>query len=415
MRNYQARSLVARNAPPMVTYRFLMVSLHKLPRILFISRQFWPVAHGAENQMLRLARSLKSRGHRVQVLSARFNPQWPREEILEGGVSVLRLPSPSARGVGTFCFLAMVLAYLERHRADYDVIHVNTLKYAAAIAALWKSNAGIPVLARSLCAGPEGDMAHLQSLPLPSFVLQCLHRLDCVVALSREIRAELIAHGFPAERVALIPNAIDESHFVPPNKAQRESARTRFPEHMQEGLVLVTTARLVAQKGISHLIDALYCPEVLRWNAIILGEGEQRSHLENQVKERGLQGRIAFLGVQEQVRPWLWGADAFCLPSLYEGMSNALLEAMACGLPVLATRVSGSLDIIRDGIDGILAAPADPTTLALGLQRLLDSETRTNLSQAARLRVAELCGMDVITNRYVRLYERMIRSGGFPA
>lgn len=413
-RNHKTQSWLARNAPPMVTYPFTMVSLPKSLRILFISRQFYPVAHGAENQILRLARSLQDRGHGVQVLSARFNPHWPREEILEGGVPVIRLPSPSARGVGTLCFLASVMAYLDRHRTDYDVIHVNTLKYAAAIAALWKPNAGMPVLARSLCAGPEGDMAHLQSLPFPHMVLKCLHRLDCVVALSREIRAELIAHGFSSGKVALIPNAIDENHFTPPSQAQRELARTRYPGEMREGLVLITTARLVAQKGISHLIDSLHRPETRQWKAIILGEGHQRLHLEAQAKGLGLQGRIAFLGAQEQVRPWLWGADAFCLPSLYEGMSNALLEAMACGLPILATRVSGSLDIIRDGIDGILVAPADPVGLGRGLQRLLDSETRSRLSQAARQRVVELCGINVVTGRYIQLYERMIRSGGFP-
>jgi len=379
-------------------------------RILFISRQFWPVVHGAETQMLRLSAALARDGHTVQVLSARFDPRWPKQETLENDrVPLLRLSSPRARGLGTICFLGALASHLIRRRADYDIVHVNALKYSAALAAFLCPRLGLPVLGRSVCAGSLGDMAHLRTLPTPRVMLRYLHRLDRVVALSDAIRGELLADGFSPNRIVLIPNAVDEEQFRPPSPPEREAAQTLLPDAARSRLIAVTTARLATQKGLEYLIDAFREPGVrARWAAVILGEGEERSRLEGRVAQDGLARDVFFLGEVRDVRPWLHAADAFCLPSLFEGMSNSLLEAMACGLPILATRVSGTVDIVEDGKHGLLAVPSCSADLAAGLKRLEDPRARRELGQAARRRVEETCGLRRIARRHVDLYREMI-------
>jgi glycosyltransferase involved in cell wall biosynthesis len=180
--------------------------------------------------------------------------------------------------------------------------------------------------------------------------------------------------------------------------------------------VVITTARLVKQKGINYLIEAFREPGVReRWGAVILGAGEERRHLEEMVAEAGLGGVVDFLGSVADVRPWLHATDVFCLPSLYEGMSNALLEVMACGLPVLATRVSGTVDVVEDGRDGLLVEAGRPEELAEGLRRLEAAEKRREFGEAGRKRVVEFCGMAGIAGRYVELYREMIGENMEPA
>ncbi|MBN1866370.1 glycosyltransferase family 4 protein [Candidatus Sumerlaeota bacterium] len=378
-------------------------------RILMVSRQFWPVAHGAENQFLRLARSLRARGHQVQVLSARLDPSWPKTEILPGDVPLTRLPSPRLRGWGSVRFLASLATYLIRHRKRFDVVHINALKYAAALGGFLGPKLGLPVLARSICAGSVGDMAHLNTLPFPKPVLRYLHRLDRVIALSRELSDELAAHGFAPRRIALIPNGIDDAEFRPPTPQERETARQRLPVETEGRLVAVTTARLTAQKGAQFLLQAFERPEVrARWTWIVLGDGELRPALESDIRRAGLESSVRLMGRIEDVKPWLHAADLFCLPSLAEGQSNSLIEAMACGLPSLATRVSGTVDLIADDEQGLLVDPARPDQLADGLIRLTDDARRERMGTAARRRVEETCALEIVTRRYENLYREMI-------
>jgi glycosyltransferase involved in cell wall biosynthesis len=378
-------------------------------RILMVSRQFWPVAHGAENQMLRLARSLRARGHEVQVLSARVDPSWPESEVLPGDVRVRRLPSPSVRGWGTVRFLLSLALYLIQNRKRFDVVHINTLKYAAALGGFLCPKLGLSVLARSVCAGAVGDMAHLRGLPAPGLVLRYLRRVDRVIALSRDLRDELEANGFAPERIVTVANGIDEDEFRPPTAAEREAARRLLPAEASGRLVAVTTARLTAQKGPEYLLEAFTRKEVRsRWIWIVLGDGDARTDLESRIRREGLERDVRLVGRIENVKPWLHAADLFCLPSLAEGQSNSLIEAMACGLASLATRVSGTVDLIADNEQGLLVDPARADQLADGLMRLSGDALRERLGRAARRRVEETCSIRVAARRYEDLYREMM-------
>lgn len=123
--------------------------------------------------------------------------------------------------------------------------------------------------------------------------------------------------------------------------------------------------------------------------------------------------RVIFLGHQEDVRPYLQASDVFALPSLAEGMANSLLEAMATGLPCVGTRVGGIVDLIVDGISGLLVEPGDAHRLAEAILRLLqDPDLATNLGVAARRTVERGYSIEQVAEQYVKLYQEMLNGAG---
>ena len=141
---------------------------------------------------------------------------------------------------------------------------------------------------------------------------------------------------------------------------------------------------------------------------LFIGDGKLRSELVARVRNTGLSSSIHFLGIREDVPSLLASSDLFVLPSLSEGMSNVLLEAMACGLPIVATAVGGNSDLIRDRYNGLLIPPRNPTGLQNALLELLKNDRLAQtLGNAARRTVEEHYSMERIADDYVSLYNRL--------
>ena len=140
---------------------------------------------------------------------------------------------------------------------------------------------------------------------------------------------------------------------------------------------------------------------------VLVGDGPDRAAIEGLVAELGLQGRVHFLGVRRDVPVVLRAADIFTLPSLSEGASITLMEAMAAGLPSVATGVGGMPEIMRDGIDGLLVPRQDPAKLADAFRTLASDEAlRARMGAAARARAEAEYRLDQTVARYLALYER---------
>jgi glycosyltransferase involved in cell wall biosynthesis len=136
--------------------------------------------------------------------------------------------------------------------------------------------------------------------------------------------------------------------------------------------------------------------------------------LEAQVKELDLVGRVHLVGHHADVLPWLAALDAFVLPSDWEGMSNALLEAMAAGLPVVATAVGGTREVVVDGVTGLLVPPGDPDSLAEAISRLLgDSDMRHTMGEAGRARVDRHFSIEQTVRRTEELYMALLEERGY--
>jgi glycosyltransferase involved in cell wall biosynthesis len=226
-----------------------------------------------------------------------------------------------------------------------------------------------------------------------------------VVATNDQVKEELLANGFRPEQIARIPNGVETQAF-----AVKRDYRLHDP------IRLIFVGRLSAQKGVDVLLCGLqlmrrHWPDV-RWELSILGTGGLRRNLERLAERLGLSTVVTFCGKVEDVPARLGESDIFVLPSRAEGMSNALLEAMASGLPCIATHVPGNRALIQDGRNGLLVMPDNPDKLAKAIERTVrDEQFRTSLGRAARDSIENNYALATVADRYIELYGQLVASG----
>jgi L-malate glycosyltransferase len=209
--------------------------------------------------------------------------------------------------------------------------------------------------------------------------------------------------GVPASRLLLVPYGISLAELAP--SLSRAAARERLG--VAGGLVIGAVGRLEVQKGHTHLLAAL--PGLRRQipdlTVLLVGQGRRREDLQRQVRNLGLEGTVRFLGTRRDLPEIFRALDLLVHPSLWEGLPLALLKAMGAGLPVVATRVSGSREVIVDRVNGCLVAPGDPEALARAILELYRRpETRRRLGDAARRTVAEGYSLAAMLKRLEELY-----------
>jgi glycosyltransferase involved in cell wall biosynthesis len=229
--------------------------------------------------------------------------------------------------------------------------------------------------ARSLLAmESEGDLALLaKNVWGGKWMLNYLRNADVHYQIpSSRSYIYLVQHGFCPERVVYLPDGVDTSQFYP--------VTWRQEKEFELERILLCVASLEYSKGIDILLTAwarlMNMPVTWRKNfqpcLYLVGDGTLREELENLTITLGIQQSVQFLGTRQDVAALMQKAWGFVLPSRWEGMSKALLEAMACGLPCVATRVSGSEDVIEQGTNGLLVEPEQPELLSYALRLLMD-------------------------------------------
>ena len=213
----------------------------------------------------------------------------------------------------------------------------------------------------------------------------CLQRASRVIALSAQTANDLQSEfGLPAEKFSVVPNAIDKEMFRPAPDSSQARRALGLPGG---GLLMGTVARLHADKNHAAIIEALalLAARGQQASAVFVGEGSLRGQLEALAKDRGVADRVIFAGRQRPVVPWFHAMDAFVLPSTWEGQPLALLQALCCRIPVLASRIEGNTAILGADDPGLFA-PKDAAALADLLteiaadgdfrRRLLDRQAR---------------------------------------
>ena len=380
--------------------------------ILIVIREYLPSIGGSQIQASHLARALARQGLRVEVVTARLRREWPRREV-EEGVIVHRLSSPKIRLLGTLWYLLHLTLFLFKRRKDFQIIHAFMFKESAIAAAILGKVLGKKVLVRPACAGSFGDVTFLRrkrQSGWPGQIYYISARLaqrltDAFIAISKEIKRELTRFGVPQKKIYLIPSSIPiPKILVPRDEARRALSLSRFP-------VVLFVGRLSAQKGLKFLLSSWgeVLKEFPQAQLVILGDGGERERLLAQAKESNLAGSVEFKGEVKNVPLFLAAADIFVLPSLAEGMSASLLEAMASGLAAIATRVSGSVEIITSGQNGILVEPQDVQGLGQAIRGLLaDEALRERLSIAARKTIQERFSLEEMVERHMQLYGELL-------
>ncbi len=230
-----------------------------------------------------------------------------------------------------------------------------------------------------------------------------------VAAISEDVRRKLIAGGVRAERIRVIRSAVEPPAGLP-GEAGREAARRRFGANGEP--VIAVVAALERRKGQDILLHALaeISRRGRRFQCLLCGGGSERSALERLAAELGVAASVRFLGEQRQVADVLAAADLFVLPSRHEGLGVAILEAMAMGLPVVATAVGGIPEAVEHDRTGLLVPPEDGSALAAAIDDLLGHRDRAcELGARGRERVLERFTMERMAGEYQRFYEEISR------
>ncbi len=371
-------------------------------RVCYLIGNFFPRESGAERQALAQGRELARRGHSARVVT-QFIPGLPVDDEVDG-VKIHRWVHASCRGpLFGLGFVAGVIRALRRLRPEYDLIHTHQ--------ALWEAIAtgvgrdffrGAPVLVQPASSGYFGEAEEMSRTKGFRVLRKLTLRNRMFAAISADIEDQWREMGVPADHIVRMASGVDATHFRPGPCAVEES----LPPPPR----VMFTGRLHPQKNLDLLIDAW--PEVAvrtPANLVLVGGGTQREALTNRARDRGVADRVHFTGAVPDPAEHLRGAEVFALPSVAEGMSNSLLEAMATGLCTLASDIGGNRDLITDGLTGRLMPPGDLRAWTDALvEAVNDREMSLRLGRRARSRVEDEFALPVVVDRYVALYRQML-------
>ena len=372
-------------------------------KICLVIANFWPGWGGAERQCQLLARTLTWHGNEVVVLT-RGQRGLPAEERIDG-VSVRRTP---AFGPGAFRSLVWTLtatAWLRRQGRRFQIAQCYQLLSPSHVGILAHRPGGHATIMRPACSGPFGDIAEVRRLPLTNIRKRLLRRADAFVTLTEDIETELVEFGLGGVPFHRIPNGVDAALFSPVSPGEQAALRAALGLPTDR-VLCAFVGRLTRQKNPDLLLETWAMGRWPDTHLVLVGDGPLRNRLEARAASGSLAGHVTFVGARTDVAEYLRAADLLVLPSRAEGMSNALLEAMACGIPVVASDLPANREVVgRDGRTGWLVAPGDPAALAGAIERLVKSPSlRREIGAAARVIVQNQFDIQRVADRYLSLY-----------
>lgn len=365
-----------------------------------IISQFYPLLGGAEVQAQLLASSLIKRGMKVSVLTRKLKG-LPKHEIIERIPVYREIKTIEWGFLWGIYYIVSVFMFLCKRRKDYDIIHCHIVQeFQTIVAVLFKYIFKMKVIVKMSSSGETSDFKVLKEVKFGRLFLRFIRNVDAIISVCKKSTEEILENGFSKDILLEVPNGVDTQKFFKAAKKERKNDSN-----------VIYIGRLDKYKGVNYLLNGF--KELLsrtdNVRLTIVGSGPDETHLKNMAKDLGILDYVIFKGRQEDVLSEFYSADIFVLPSLSEGMSNVLLEAMSCGLPVVATLVGGNSDLIKDRYNGILIPPRDSIRLSGALLELLeDEELRERLGKEARKTVEENYSMDNIVDGYQELYVRLL-------
>lgn len=373
--------------------------------ILIVNSEYPPIGGGAGNASAQLARHLAQLGRRVTVLTARF-AGLPHDEQMDG-VRVVRLPalrskqdrSDTLEQISFLLSAALLgLPWVLRLRPQAVIAFFGAPSGVAVW--FWSLFMSLPYIVSLRGGDVPGfrpyDFARQHRLLSPLLRL-VWRRARGVVANSQGLRA--LGAAFESKvPIAVIPNGVDYEHF---QEVEREWQPAR----------LLFVGRVVYQKGLDVLLDALGGLTAQDWTLTVVGDGPRRAELETQARALGIAERVHFAGWQagQALAAQYAAATLFAYASRHEGMPNALLEAMASGLPAVATRIAGNEELVVEGETGLLVPSEDVAALRQALAELItDGQRRKQLGSQARKRVLARYSWQMVASQYAELLDNAI-------
>ncbi|MBI3889902.1 MAG: glycosyltransferase family 4 protein [Candidatus Wallbacteria bacterium] len=369
-------------------------------RILMMLHNLGGMLAGMEWQAVRLAKRLLEEGLEVAFVTLR-----PPEEDVGFTGPIHTFPfTTTLPGLRRASWLAALAVHLPRLLRAHDLLHVHQATIGAAVAVTAAHATGRKVLVKLACSGLYGDLRVMRGQFLGPRAARRLLEADHFVALTRESKRELTAEGVAPERVSCIPNGVDAGSFRPASGEERAACSLPGPRRF------AYLGRLEAYKGVHTLLDAwaLLARQAPQCHLFFAGAGPERARLEARIRHLDLKDRVHLLGTVADSAALLRGCDGLLLPSESEGMSNALLEAMGTGLPVIASDIEANREV-ADTSCGLFVPLGDAGAIAASVLELLEKpELAVRLGSAGRARVLERFALESVATGYRRLYERLL-------
>lgn len=345
---------------------------------------------GGEQQVAGIAASLHRKGYRVTVACS---TDGMLSDALTGQGVPVRILMPHLVKRRVSLSYARKLRLLLRE-GQFDLVHAHVYASAAA-SALATLGTSVPLVVTQHSEGTwSGRVARLVSR-------WTFRRAQRVIAVSQGIRNLLVTeYGVSPERVTVIPNAVTPV-----------DDEVKMPLDRSEGPTVGMVARLQPEKGVRVFLEAV--PSILAsvpaCRFVIVGDGPLRAELEGRARELGVQDRVCFLGFQANARALVGKLDLLALPSLSEGTPLVVLEAMAAGVPVVASRVGGIPEQVRDGQEGLLVPPGDPAALSKACIELLRDPVRAReMGEAGRRLASSHFGYEAMVGRIETVYRLVL-------
>lgn len=379
-------------------------------KILMLCPQFRPLTGGYERAAERLSVALAARGHAVTVITERREATWAVREDM-GGVTVRRLWCLYRRGLHAMTSQFSFGLWLLLHGRSYAVWHVHQYGAHATLAVLLGKLLRRPVVLKLTSSGVQGVDTALSALRLARWHRWAHRRVAACIAVSDETAQEARVFGVPTQRIHAISNGVDTERLRPVSSQTRHQIRQRLS--IGDGFVALAVGRLAVVKNPIGMLHAwaralphLPADAQLIW----VGDGPLHAEAMACITHLGLSMHVRLAGHSDDVPSWLASADVFALSSHTEGMPNAVLEAMACGLPSIATAVSGTTQLLVRPDAGVVVPIGDMDALAGAVVRLAgDSDLRTQMGQRARALIEAEYSIGCVANRIERLYEQITR------
>lgn len=371
------------------------------------SSYFPPHYSGAAKQGLSLAKKLLQHGHEVEFITLQRHGESFSAEY--EGFRVWRIREGRGKH-GEFLFWWNFFLFVWRRRHDFDILHSHGAYYRNSfigpLARIFRKKSLVKTsLARNDLAGlGRGTSGRLHRL--------FLDQVDVYVAISQELRDEFKELKFPEAKVQCIPNGVDTDRFRPLSSADKAVKKRNLGFGDQQHIAL-TVGVFDRRKNIGWLINEWVANEGFGTHARLLAVGPQSRDDESGDFLSSLKATAAknphlvqIFDHVDSIEDYFQIADVFILSSTNEGMPNVVLEAMAAGLPCVATAVSGCGDLVRNGVNGYLFPPNDSAGLRVALEKLFSGDL-DSCGRASRNQVENHFSMNALALRYSELYEKL--------
>lgn len=354
---------------------------------------------GQEIRILTEMDGMARRGHRVHLVTASSADILPAAR--ERGLSVdgLAIEAKKFRG------LAAMRDWVGRHGRDFDVINTHSSTDAWLVALARMGRRAMPPVVRT---------RHVSTPVNTSRTTRWLYAkaTAAIVVTGEALKTQLVrVNGLDPARITSVRTGIDLARYRPLDGA---GARAALGVDARPAVAILATLR--DWKGHDELLDAwmLLREAVPGWQMLIIGDGPRRAHLEGRVVALGLAADVRFTGNQEDVPAWFACADLAVLPSWGdEGVPQSLMQAAACGLPVVSTTIGAIGEAVQDGATGFLVPPHDVPALTQAMQRLMsDAALRTRMGLAGNAYAQANFGIDRMLDGMERVFERVARGHG---